>query len=150
LLLVTKTQISLSLFSQQDALIGAAAPSTSSDSNLLYKESFEGTAPFSTYAVRQSAANSYAFNVVSDVVFEGNKAGRFELHDTDPEASGGTRTEVKFPGLENPNRWYSFSVYFPSSGYKYDSKAEIINQWHQGCGTSPSISLITRYDHLNV
>src|SRR6476620_1791138 len=71
--------------SQQDALIGAAAPSTSSDSNLLYKESFEGTAPFSTYVGRQSADNSYAFNVVSDVVFEGSKAGRFELHDTDPE-----------------------------------------------------------------
>jgi hypothetical protein len=136
--------------SQQAALIGAAAPSTSSDSNLIYKESFEGSAPFSTYATRQSAANSYAFNVVSDIVFEGNKAGRFELRDTDPEASGGTRTEVKFPELENPNRWYSFSVYFPSSGYKYDSKAEIINQWHQGGGTSPSISLITRYDHLSV
>src|SRR5205085_8465922 len=66
------------------------------------------------------------------------------------EASGGTRTEVKFPDLVNPNRWYSFSVYFPSSGYKYDSKGEIFNQWHQGGGTSPSISLITRYDRLSV
>lgn len=125
----------------------ATAPSTAPDSNLIYKEDFEGSNPFGTYVSKQFGT-PYAFTVASSPVFEGTKSGRFELRDTDPLTSNGTRTEVRFPALENPNRWYSFSVYFPSAYYQYDSKAEIINQWHQGGGVSPSISLMTRYDKL--
>lgn len=117
------------------------------DANLLFIERFEGSAPFSTY-VQKQIGTTYGFTKVSSPVFEGSGAGRFELRDTDPITSGGTRTEVKFPDLTHPDRWYSFNIYFPSAEYGYDSQAEIINQWHQGGGASPSISLITRYDKL--
>ncbi|MET0636792.1 MAG: polysaccharide lyase [Chitinophagaceae bacterium] len=119
----------------------------SATGNLLYREDFETKTPFSTY-VQKQIGTTYGLTVVASPVFQGKQAGRFELRDTDPITSGGTRSEVKFPDLTNPNRWYAFSVYFPESDYKYDSKAEIINQWHQGGGASPSISLITRYDKL--
>lgn len=144
-----KTDTALVPLEMQSALLSEVATTTATDQNLLYKEDFEGTNPFSTYVSKQWGT-SYAFGVTSSPVFEGKGAGRFELRDTDPLASNGTRTEVKFPPLENPERWYSYSIYFPSAYYKYDSKAEIFNQWHQGGGLSPSISLITRYDRLTV
>ena len=119
----------------------------SSNSRILYDETFEGTL-WSGIDISQQWGTSYGFQVASTPVFAGSKSGRFELRDTDPEVSSGTRSEIKFPEATNMNRWYAFSAYFPSADYQYDSKAEIINQWHQGGGVSPSIALQTRYDRF--
>jgi hypothetical protein len=117
-----------------------------SSSKLLYEETFEGYGPY-FYKGEIQTATPYGF-ALSDTDYQGNKSGRFELRDTDPSTSGGTRAEAKYPPLTNPNRWYAYTVFFPSANYKYDSKPEIISQWHQGGGVSPSMSLITRYNKI--
>ena len=118
-----------------------------SSPKLLYEETFEGNGPFFYNGSIQSGT-SYGFTVSNNPVYQGKKSGRFELRSSDPSTSGGTRVEAKYPPLTNSNRWYSFAVYFPSTYYKYDSEAEIISQWHQGKGVSPSISLLTKQDKL--
>jgi hypothetical protein len=118
-----------------------------SSSKLLYEETFEGKGPF-FYNAQIQSATTYGFTASSNTFYQGKMCGRFELRDTDPSASGGTRAEVKYPPLTNANQWYSYAVFFPSYNYRYDSEAEIISQWHQGGGVSPSVSLITRYDKL--
>lgn len=131
--------------------ISAVAPSsTTTESKLLYKEDFEGSAPFSSYVSKQFPT-SYSFTVATNPVFEGARSGRFELRDSDPMNNNGTRAEASFPVATNLNRWYSFSVYFPSADYKYDNSDELINQWHQHQhGTSSSISLRTKQDRYRL
>ncbi|MES2650077.1 MAG: polysaccharide lyase [Bacteroidota bacterium] len=132
---------------KQEAPVMMSSSSLLTSSNLLYEEIFEGLGPY-FYPGNLQTGTSYGFTVAGSPVYQGLKAGRFELRDTDPATSGGTRAEAKYPRLTHPNRWYSFAVFIPSIDYKYDSKAEIINQWHQGGGVNPPISLITRYDKL--
>jgi hypothetical protein len=115
--------------------------------NSIFAEPFEGSSAFATY-VRKQTGTSYGIGQSTSPLFGGSKVGRFELRDTDPEASGGTRTEVLFPEQTNMNRWYSFAAYFPSAQYKYDAADETICQWHQEGGTSASISLRTEKDRL--
>src|SRR5687768_10981402 len=109
--------------------------------NILYNEGFEGSSAFTTYGINKQIETSYGLTLASSPVFEGSKSGRFELRDTDPMNNNGTRAEVSFPTQSNLNRWYSFSIYFPSADYKYDDADELINQWHQGGGVTPSITL---------
>ena len=118
------------------------------DSNLVYTEDFEGSNIFS--GLHEQFGTSHAFNVATSPVFEGSKSGRFELRDSDPIQSGGTRAEVLFPEQASLDRWYGFSVYFPSADYARDSYREIINQWHQGGGKSPSIALEIKDDRYMV
>ena len=115
--------------------------------NIVYLENFEGPSAFASY-VNDQTATSYGIARVTSPVFQGSAAGRFEIRDTDPEASGGTRSEVLFPEQTSLNRWYAFAVYFPSDQYKYDETDETICQWHQEGGTSASISLRTKNDRL--
>ncbi|MES2649733.1 MAG: polysaccharide lyase [Bacteroidota bacterium] len=125
--------------------------SGTTSANLLYEETFEGSDPFGTYVSKQFGT-SHAFSVVGSPVFAGAKAGRFELRDTDPLTNSGTRAEVSFPRPDPfiKEQWYSFSVYFPSSDYKYDSHSELIWQLHQGGGVSPSAALETRADRYRL
>lgn len=118
-----------------------------SSPDLLYEETFEGLGPY-FYGGGVQVGTSYGFKLTSDPLFQGAKVARFELRDTDPSVSGGTRAEAKYPPSANTNIWYSYAIYFPSKYYKYDSKPEIISQWHQGSGENPSISLIIRYDNM--
>ena len=118
-----------------------------SSQNSLYEETFEGNGPF-FYEGEIQSGTSYGFSVSTSPVFQGKRAGRFELRDSDPSTSGGTRSEAKYAPLTNSNRWYSYAVYFPSSDYRYDSESEIISQWHQGKGVSPSMSLLTMQDKI--
>lgn len=122
------------------------ATSSATSANILFEETFEGSDIFS--GLREQFGTSYAFSVANNPVYNGSKSGRFELRDTDPLVSNGTRTEVAFPAQSNQNRWYAFSVYFPSNGWEKDSKGDVISQWHQGGGKNPSISLRTVYDKL--
>jgi hypothetical protein len=125
--------------------ISAAAISA----NLIYEENFEGSNPFGTY-VSKHIATSYGFTTVSSPLFDGKKVGRFELRDTDPLSHSGTRAEASFPtpSVSDLHRWYSFAEYFPSAQWKTDDADEVLAQWHQGGGYSPSISLRGKNDHL--
>ncbi|GAB3662532.1 hypothetical protein GCM10028791_37650 [Echinicola sediminis] len=113
--------------------------------NLLYEETFEGSAPLS--ALHQQFAADYGFSVAEFPVYQGKKAGRFELRDTDDMVANGTRAEVLFPEQSNNERWYSFWIYLPAEDFMEDSYREIISQWHQGKGAgSPPNSLQIKDD----
>lgn len=130
-----------------DAPMSAETTGKATLANLLHRETFEGSTVFAD--VHDQFGTSHAFNVASNPVFEGAKSGRFELRDSDPETSNGTRAEVLFPDATHRERWYSFRTYYPSSGYKTDSNNDILNQWHQGSGTgSPSTTLRVRNDRF--
>jgi hypothetical protein len=90
-----------------------------------------------TYGITKSALH-----------FDGDSSARFELRDTDAMNNNGTRAEITFPMMTNNNRWYSFAAYFPSAYYAYDTKDEVINQWHQGGGLTPALCIRTRKDKM--
>jgi hypothetical protein len=111
-----------------------------SSPNLIFEETMEGSNPFADAVKVQVGSWSHALNYVSNPVFAGSKSARFELRDSDPLVSSGTRAEAYIVrGTSENNLWYSFSAYFPKDGYAYDSENEVINQWQQS-GT-PATSL---------
>jgi len=133
----------------ESALSSATTSALATNGNLLYYEPFEGSTAFS--GLNTQFETSYAFKIATSPVFQGSKVGRFELHDTDPENNGGTRTEVVFPTATNLNRWYSFAAYFPSADYKPDTEDELIGQWKQHeHGTSSAISLRIKADRFRL
>jgi hypothetical protein len=115
---------------------------------LLVKETFEGESYFR--GAKLQAATAYGFRVAEVPVYEGDRSGRFELRDTDPEASGGTRAEFLFPETTKVKEgWYTFAAYFPSDDFQKDASMDHINQWHQGKGSgSPALMLITENDQF--
>ena len=132
---------------QQDS-IPRTQPNAFRTTNLLYEENFEGSTYFPNVGLQNST--SYGFTVTPNPFNKVGKAGRFELRDTDPLASSGTRSEVSIPREDNVNKWYVFKVYFPSEFYQKDSKSEIITQFHQGGGESPSIAFEIRDDKYRI
>ncbi|MCJ8167634.1 polysaccharide lyase [Pontibacter sp. E15-1] len=129
-----------------EAAFTAETSASATSANLLFEETFEGSQYFS--GARKQFGTDYAFSVATNPIFSGSKSGRFELRDTDPITSGGTRSEVLFPEQSNQDRWYAFSVYFPSKYFQKDSKQDVISQWHQGGGKNPSSSLRILNDKL--
>ncbi len=121
--------------------------STESLASLLYKENADGTWFNNTYGKLQAAA-SYSITASTNQFYNGTKSVRFELRDTDPEVQSGTRAEITFPNATNNNRWYAYSLFVPSADYKIDATDEVITQWHQGGGTTPSLCLRTKSDRL--
>jgi hypothetical protein len=108
--------------------------------SLIFEETFESANPFSRAHKVQVGPWSHALQYVNKPVYKGNKAARFELRDSDPLVSRGTRAEAYIVrGTSENNLWYSFSAYFPKDGYAYDSENEVINQWQQS--GSPATSL---------
>ena len=122
--------------------------SSATASGVLLSENFEGSSVFS--GMHDQFGTDHAFKVVSNPVFEGARAGRFELRDSDPLTSSGTRAEVLFPESSvGKERWYSFRAFYPASTYKADSNNDILNQWHQGSGTgSPTTTLRVKNDRF--
>jgi hypothetical protein len=123
-----------------------------SSANILVEETFEsGTGLEAVHS--DDFAASHSFTLVTNPVFAGKKAARFELRDTDPMVSSGSRAEVTVikdeEGLAK-EMWYSFAVLFPTNGYEADAEKEIISQWHQSGGMSPPISLIIRNNRMSV
>jgi hypothetical protein len=114
---------------------------------ILFDENFEGPTPFVKAYLIETGTWPYALQFVSDPVYRGNTAARFEVRKNQPLVHHGKRAEVtiikKLPGKE---MWYSFAVFFPSAGFEYDSEREIINQWYQK--GSPATSLRVRKDQL--
>jgi hypothetical protein len=117
--------------------------------NLYWSDNLEGTSFFST-GVSKQTATSYAITTASSPVYQGTKSARFELRDTDPEVKNGTRTEISFPETTNLNRWYSYAMYAPANGFKYDTDDDVITQWHQGGGKTPALCLRVKTDKLYI
>ncbi len=117
-------------------------------SPLLYEENFEKSEKLK--GLHKQFATPHAFEVVTEPVFEGKYAGKFELRYGDPRATkSGRRSEILFPQVEEKERWYAFSVFFPKDGYADDEDSEIISQWHNCCGT-PTLSLRNVNGRLNL
>jgi Polysaccharide lyase len=120
-------------------LPGSGSVESTVGCNILHRETFEGTPWAGGFG--KEWYTPYAFTIASSPVYQGAKSGRFELRDTDPNV----RSEVRYPGTFNGvDRWYSFSVYWPSNGMQNDSKSELFHQTHQTSKTSPPLSLIVK------
>lgn len=145
-IIITSCQKSVS---DLEDLIGNNDPKESVSSNLIYEETFEGPAPFSTAYDSKDHIGSwdYAMKIVSNPVYKGARAVRFEIRKDQPLVKNGKRAEVVIvKDSISKNSWYSFSAYFPTEGYEYDSEREIICQWYQK-GT-PATSLRTKRDRF--
>ena len=126
-----------------------ATVSTKATGNLIWSDNLEGSSYFSSVPSVQTAT-SYAITTVTNPVYQGSKAARFELRDTDAENHSGTRSEISFNETTNLNRWYSYALYAPSAYYKADAEDEIITQWHQGGGLTPALCLRVKSDKLYI
>ncbi|WP_215223462.1 polysaccharide lyase [Echinicola shivajiensis] len=106
--------------------------------DLIYDISFSESSPLRGLTLQ--FAESHSYKVTSDPVTGSGKVARIELRDSDDEATkSAMRAEILFPDQNDNERWYSYSVYFPTSGYKKDSYTEAITQWHQsGAGSPPN------------
>ena len=125
---------------------GGGATSSTISPNIIYHENFEG----STYwdgGLGKEWNTSYGFTAVTSPVIQGSKAGRFELRDGDADSY--YRSEVRWPSTVNgADRWFAFSVYWPSNGMKADSKPELFHQTHQTSKTSPPMSMLIKNDKI--
>ncbi|WP_266205195.1 polysaccharide lyase [Pontibacter kalidii] len=146
--MAVKLQLYIYLFLIYGLLSFFPASTPRSFMGLLVEETFEGESYFK--GAKLQAATSYGFRVADQPVYKGAKSGRFELRDTDAQASGGTRAEFLFPEETKVREgFYTFAAYFPSKSFKKDSSMDHINQWHQGKGSgSPALMLITEDDQF--
>jgi hypothetical protein len=123
---------------------------TATASNLIFEETFEGAKPFSAVHTMEVGTWDYALQYVTNPVYRGLKAARFEIREDQPLVKTGKRSEVTVvKGAEGDitkNTWYSFAAYFPTDGYEFDSEREVINQWYQD--GSPATSLRTQKDRF--
>ncbi|MBS9524736.1 polysaccharide lyase [Litoribacter alkaliphilus] len=130
----------------QDEFTEEMAALRSTSANILVQENFEGSNPFGQ--VHRQLPASHSFKTVQDPRDKSNKGGRFELRYKDPIVSGGKRAEVLFPAQANRDRWYSYSLYVPSTGFKKDRDNDIISQWHQEGGGSPATTIRIQNDRF--
>ncbi|NEU09989.1 hypothetical protein GZH53_16815 [Flavihumibacter sp. R14] len=78
----------------------------------------------------QFEANPGALTRSSEVAKSGNYSAKFSISKKDALVSGSHRAEIKTAHLpKEAERWYSLSVYLPSS-YSNDPVPESIFQWH--------------------
>jgi hypothetical protein len=125
----------------------------SSEHNLpiIYSNSFEQDSFIKKGNILEVCCKKSILNTTK-ISKAGKKSLRFELNDSDPNVSGGKRSEMIFRFEDTPNieRWYKFNTYF-SYDYKNDSIPEIIAQWHEipdwnlgETWRSPPVSLQTK------
>jgi hypothetical protein len=127
------------------------APGAKQDHQLLYQVNFEKD-PLPSFLSTQ-VTTAYGLQIVDRPVYEGKKAARFELRDSDPENKNGTRAEISFPRPDNTTnfeRWYAFAVYFPRDNFETDSSDEVICQWHQGGKATPSLCIRTKANRVRL
>ena len=140
---------------KKDSIVDDKKPVPPSDTsgtrnNLIYEEKMEGSAPFSTAHGMEVGTWDYALQFVTSPVFQGQKSARFEIRIDQPLIQNGKRSEVTIvkgsDGDITKDTWYSFSAYFPTDGYEFDSEREVINQWYQD--GSPATSIRTQEDRF--
>src|SRR5688500_15024752 len=115
---------------QYDESTMNATVSAKAVGNLIWSDNMESSTLCSTVPSKQTST-SYGITTVTNPVYQGSKAARFELRDTDAENHSGTRAEISFNDATNLNRWYSYAMYAPATGFKYDTDDDVITQWHQ-------------------
>lgn len=117
--------------------------------NILHEINFRESSPLNI--VYEQFPSSHSFRVINNPVDSGDKSGKFELRNTDRLSTRTTstpRAEILFPPQTHNERWYAFSVFFPSEGYAKDRAVEIISQWHQAGGGSPPNSIEVINDNI--
>lgn len=122
--------------------------SINSSRGVIFVESFEKPAPFSAVYNIEKGEWNYALKYVSNPVFSGSRAARFEVRKDEPLVKNGKRSEVTIiHGSQLPGRdmWYSYAIYFPEN-YRYDSKQEVLNQWYQD--RTPATALRAEDDRI--
>jgi hypothetical protein len=131
-----------------EGTITSEATSAATSANVIYEETFEGSNPFSTAHSKEIGSWDYALQFVTNPVFAGNKAARFEIREDQPLIKDGKRAEVtiiKGENLPGKNMWYSYAIYFPAD-YAKDGEQEMINQWYQD--RSPATGLRVDDDRI--
>ena len=113
--------------------------------NLIFEELFGAGSAFSGQSLQ--FAGSHSFQIVSDPQKSSNKVGKFELRYNDSDVKGSKRVEVGFRESLREG-WYSYSIFFPTSGFARDEYPEIISQWHQEGGGSPPTMVQIENDNL--
>ncbi len=78
----------------------------------------------------------------ADTVYLGAQSARFEVRTTEALVKDGHRAEIVIIKPVPREAWYSYAVYFPTSGYAYDTQRDCISQWYQN--GSPSFSIRTK------
>jgi len=96
-----------------------------------------------------------AQHVSDSVLYKGEKSVRFEVKSSNP-GDKGIRSEFAFASESNSERWYTLSIYPPST-YLPDPEPEIVTQWHNvpdvnlgEQSLSPSLGLFVQNGHWNV
>ncbi|MDN3671168.1 polysaccharide lyase [Echinicola jeungdonensis] len=143
---VDEKEVAAQMVEEGDSIPSGVNGSRESE-NLIYKVTFEEEEPLEDF--HRQFGTDHAFSVSSQPAYQGKYSGRFELRDSDPMTSNGTRSEVLFPEQDHNERWYSFSLYLPADDFKIDSNNDIISQWHQGSGSgSPTTTLRVEDDRF--
>lgn len=125
----------------------SAKNSEQNPAGVIFFENFESKEPFKRAYNLEIGKWDYALQYVSNPVFEGKKAARFEIRHDEPLVKKSKRAEVTIiKGIPGKEMWYSFTVFFPEVGFEIDSAREIINQWYQE--GSPATSLRVRNDQI--
>jgi len=113
--------------------------------NFIFEELFEGSTAFSKQSLQ--FAGGHSFLIVNDPKNSSNKVGKFELRQNDVMVKSGKRAEISFRESFR-EAWYTYSVYFPTSGFAKDNYPEIITQWHQNGGGSPPNAVQIENDEI--
>lgn len=113
--------------------------------NLIFQELFGTGSAFAGQSLQ--FAGSHSFQVINDPQNSSNKVGKFELRYNDKLVKSGKRAEVGFRESLREG-WYSYSVYFPTSGFSRDQYPEAISQWHQEGGGSPPNAVQIENDQI--
>jgi hypothetical protein len=151
LLLATLAACQKNVEPKLDAAASEELVSTKATSggDIIWQENADGS-NFLTGGLTLSIQTSTTYGITASTgeAYNGTKAARFELRDTDPESHSGTRAEIAFPTPTTNNFWYSYALYMPSAQYKDEAADEVITQWHGGGGITPAISMRVTNDHL--
>lgn len=128
-------------------LIGKSDNGRPEPPSILFYEGFEEDNFFS--GLKKQIGTDYGFTIDSIITFKDAKAGRWELQANDSTNAKGIRAETMFSAaFAQEETWHSFAAYFPTEGYQVDRHSEIINQWHQGIGGLPMLTLRTANDNF--
>jgi hypothetical protein len=135
--------------------VNATVPPPAPSDKLIFEETLEGATYFpltgsainKTYAI-ENCGTDWTLSRVTDIVFSGGKAARFEIRKDQPGVGGGGRIRSEVTGIKGstdsrftPEIWYSYAIYFPSDGMQSDASHDTISQWYEDGGNDCTVKL---------